>query len=90
MGTRVYERVTFIVGECELILAAEEGLWTDPKKLPLFADVILTHARGSDTSRALSDAFLSRFKDTYDNSEYGVWSLTSRELEEWLRLIGAS
>ncbi|HXG71283.1 MAG TPA: DUF4365 domain-containing protein [Gemmatimonadaceae bacterium] len=88
-GLQVVERLVFYAGDEDLVLAAEDGLWTDREKRDVLADTLLAHATGREPTRALADAFLVRFASVFPDPDYGVWTLDSAELDNWLREIGA-
>ena len=87
-GLKVVERLVFYAGECDVILAADEGLWTEPGKRDVLAAALLAHATGREPTRTLADAFFARFGSVFPDPDYGVWTLRSAVVDDWLREVG--
>lgn len=84
---RSFERVVFSWDDHTEVIAAAEVLWSDEVHRLDLATAILQHALQREPSRALANAFVTRFKATFDNASQG-WGLTYEELKDWLRELG--
>jgi Domain of unknown function (DUF4365) len=84
---RTVERVLFFWGDDADVVVADEVLWTDEEARFELARGVRQHALQREPSRALTDAFVARYRDVLDDDGKG-WVIEFSDLQRWLSELG--